>query len=50
MRVAIHSEGRLVGLNDLHHVQGIERRCERAPFYLELGLMSGAYYAGKLPD
>jgi len=30
MRVAIHPEDRPVGLNDLHHVQGIERRRERA--------------------
>jgi hypothetical protein len=29
MRMAIHPEGRLVGPNDLHYVQGIQRRRER---------------------
>lgn len=38
MRVAIHPEGRLVGLNDLHHVQGIERRRERAALVFGVGI------------
>ena len=38
MRVAIHPEDRLVGLNDLHHVQGIERRSERAALVFGVGL------------
>jgi MarR family transcriptional regulator, 2-MHQ and catechol-resistance regulon repressor len=38
MRVAIHPERRLVGLNDLHHVQGIERRRERAALIFGVGI------------
>ena len=38
MRVAIHPEDRLVGLNDLHHVQGIERRRERAALVFGVGI------------
>jgi integrase len=35
--MAIHPEGRLVVPNDLHHVQGINRRCERAALVLGVG-------------
>ena len=38
MRMAIHPEGRLVDLNDLHHVQGIERRRERAALVFGVGI------------
>ena len=44
MRMAIHPEGRLVGPNDLHHIQGVERGRERAVLVLELGLMTGALW------
>lgn len=37
-RVAIHPNGRLVGLNDLHHVEGIERRRERAALVFGIGI------------
>jgi len=38
MRMAIHPEGRLVSPNDLHHVQGIECRRERAAFVFGVGI------------
>src|SRR5271155_3258089 len=44
MGMAVHPERRLVGLNDLLHVQRIDAGVRGPPLYLELGLITGALW------